>query len=52
MTNTGTNLIRGGGGLLAQIFQHETDHLIGVLFDDMARNLRDTPPDEIEDKKN
>ncbi len=30
---------RGGAGLLAQIFQHETDHLNGVLFTDMARNV-------------
>lgn len=27
---------RGGGGLLAQIFQHETDHLNGILFIDHA----------------
>lgn len=30
---------RGGSGLLAQIFQHETDHLNGTLFIDTARNL-------------
>lgn len=34
----------GGSGLLAQIFQHEMDHLDGVLFVDKARNLRDIPP--------
>lgn len=27
---------RGGGGILAQIFQHETDHLNGILFIDHA----------------
>jgi peptide deformylase len=27
-------------GLLARIFQHETDHLNGILFIDKARNLR------------
>jgi peptide deformylase len=27
---------RGGGGLVAQIFQHETDHLNGLLFIDHA----------------
>jgi methionyl-tRNA formyltransferase len=32
---------RGGGGLLAQIFQHETDHLDGILFIDHAENLVD-----------
>ena len=30
---------RGGSGLMAQIFQHETDHLNGTLFIDTARNL-------------
>jgi peptide deformylase len=36
---------RGGSGLLAQIFQHETDHLNGVLFIDKAKNLKNLPPD-------
>lgn len=27
-------------GLLARIFQHETDHLNGILFIDKAKNLR------------
>jgi len=27
---------RGGGGILAQVFQHETDHLDGILFVDHA----------------
>lgn len=30
----------GGSGLLAQIFQHETDHLNGILFIDHAKDLR------------
>lgn len=29
----------GGSGLIAQIFQHETDHLNGTLFIDTARDL-------------
>jgi peptide deformylase len=29
----------GGSGLMAQIFQHETDHLNGTLFIDAARNV-------------
>ncbi len=33
----------GGSGLLAHIFQHETDHLDGVLFIDKARNLHEIP---------
>ena len=34
-------------GLLAHIFQHETDHLDGVLFIDKARKLRDMTDEEI-----
>lgn len=30
---------RGAGGLLAQIFQHEIDHLNGILFDEKAEEL-------------
>ena len=35
----------GGSGLLAQIFQHEIDHLEGVIFTDKAKNVKDIPPD-------
>jgi peptide deformylase len=38
---------RGASGLLAQIFQHETDHLNGILFIDTAYNVHDIPPEEI-----
>lgn len=31
---------RGGAGLLAEIFQHEVDHLNGTLFIDKASNLK------------
>lgn len=34
---------RGASGLLAQIFQHETDHLEGILFIDKATDLRELP---------
>jgi peptide deformylase len=40
----------GASGLLAQIFQHETDHLNGVLFIDTARNVHSMPPEEPEQK--
>lgn len=43
---SGQKFKRGAGGLLAQIFQHETDHLDGTLFIDKARDLRDMPPEE------
>jgi len=29
-----------GEGLIAQVFQHETDHLDGILFIDKAKDLR------------
>ena len=34
----------GGAGLLAQIFQHETDHLNGILFIDHAKDLKEELP--------
>jgi len=37
----GKKFERGAGGLLAQIFQHEIDHLDGILFTDKAKNLRE-----------
>jgi peptide deformylase len=33
-----------GTGLLAQIFQHEIEHLDGILFIDGAIDLKDLPP--------
>jgi peptide deformylase len=36
----------GGTGLVAQIFQHETDHLDGVLFIDNATDVHDMPPEK------
>jgi peptide deformylase len=35
----GKKFTRGGSGLLAQIFQHETDHLDGILFIDHAKDV-------------
>lgn len=40
----GKKFERGASGLLAQIFQHETDHLGGILFSDHAKDLKDEPP--------
>jgi peptide deformylase len=44
----GKKFQRGGVGLLAQIFQHETDHLNGILFIDKAKYLEDIPPSELQ----
>ena len=40
----GKKFTRGASGLLAQIFQHETDHLKGVLFIDKAKNIKEEAP--------
>ncbi len=37
----GKKFERGGGGLIAQIFEHEIDHLNGILFTDHAESLID-----------
>lgn len=42
----GDSFERGGGGLLAQIFQHETDHLNGILFIDHAADLVEVRKDD------
>ena len=46
----GRVLTVGTSGLLAQIFQHEVDHLNGILFTDKAENLRDVPPVQHEEE--
>lgn len=43
---------RGGSGLLAQIFQHEIDHLNGILFIDSARHVEKVTKEEQERQKN
>ncbi len=42
----GKRVLRGASGLLAQVFQHETDHLDGILFIDKAHDVRDMPPED------
>lgn len=44
----GEKLSRGVSGLLAQIVQHEHDHLNGVLFIDKATELVEVTPEEFE----
>lgn len=36
---SGKKITRGASGLLAHIFQHEIDHLDGILFTDKARHI-------------
>jgi peptide deformylase len=40
----GKLVVRGAAGLLAQIFQHETDHLNGILFIDHATDVVEVKP--------
>lgn len=47
----GVRFVRGGSGLLAQAFQHETDHLEGTLFIDKAKNLEEIIPEKPNGKK-
>ncbi len=44
----GRPFTRGGSGLMAQIFQHETDHLNGILFIDHARDIAKVTKEEME----
>lgn len=47
----GKSFTLGGGRLLSQIFQHETDHLNGTLFIDKAENIREIHPEEHHEHK-
>lgn len=42
----GSRFTRGAGGLLAQIFEHEVDHLNGILFTDGAEQVVEVRPHE------
>lgn len=44
LNEQGNEFVMNGSGLLAQIFQHEIDHLNGILFIDKATNIEDLPP--------
>jgi len=46
---TGKSFTYGGSGLMAQIFQHETDHLNGILFIDTAEDIEEIPPEKIDE---
>ena len=43
----GEKIERGASGLLAQIFQHEVDHLNGILFIDKAKEVWEMSEQEI-----
>lgn len=45
---TGAWFTRGGGGILAQAYQHEIDHLDGILFTDHALETHEQTQEESE----
>ncbi len=44
----GKKFERGGSGVLAEAFQHECDHLDGILYTDKAVEVYETPKEEDE----
>jgi len=46
----GKRHVRGASGLMSQIFQHEIDHLEGILFDTKAMDLQELPPEHLTGK--
>ena len=46
----GEKITRGASKLLAQIFQHEVEHLDGKLFIDRARNIEEILPKDQNEK--
>lgn len=40
---------RGASGILAHIFQHEVDHLDGILFIEKAKDIQEFDPEEIKE---
>jgi peptide deformylase len=48
----GTVFERGGGGILAEVFQHEIDHLDGILFIDHATDLIEISEEHYERSRN
>ena len=49
LSENGEKFVRQGSGLLAQIFQHEIDHLDGIIFTDHARHVKEYDPQEQKD---
>ena len=46
----GHKFTRGASGFLAHVFQHEMDHLNGILYTDKAAKLYDDKPDDDNDE--
>jgi peptide deformylase len=52
LNEKGEKISRGASGLLAQIFQHECDHLNGILFTDKADEVWEMTEEEIKELQN
>lgn len=52
LNEKGEKIKETGTGIIAQIFQHEIDHLNGILFIDKAEDLKEIPPDKEKENKN
>jgi peptide deformylase len=48
----GNELIITGSGLLSRAFQHEIDHLDGVLFTDIAEKVYEITPEQTGPRRN
>ncbi len=48
-TTEGKKFTRGAGGLLGHIFQHEIDHLNGIVFTDHAHDVYTLSTEEIQE---
>lgn len=48
---TGRAFTRGASGFLAHVFQHEMDHLSGILYTDKATELYDEDPEDEHDEE-
>lgn len=46
----GNKFTFGGGGLISHIFQHECDHLDGILFIDHAENIQEIDLEKLKNK--
>lgn len=51
LDQNGQKINRGASGILAEVFQHEIDHLDGKLFVDQARDIFEMKPEEINANK-
>jgi len=47
----GQQFTRGASGLLAHVFQHEVDHLNGILFIDKAKDIKEFEPEDLVQNK-